>query len=194
VISQITNVDADILVKYVSDYSSTFINITDIYLDIDEMAHSRVARATQSLRSDSIRYGTLAMILFATTALVTNLILPHFISHSTLTRQASLSQQSVSDPLHASLLAEEEGVEDKETREMENFLPPPPVQVVQIKGHSATKSDNFRISWLTLPRAWMASHILMSTTLLLTSLTSKRITTTLLVGILGISWALTRKS
>ena len=45
--------------------------------------------------------------------------------------------------------------------------------------------------WLTLPRAWTASHILTSTVLFSTFLTRSTIVSTFLVSLLGISWALT---
>jgi solute carrier family 45, member 1/2/4 len=49
-----------------------------------------------------------------------------------------------------------------------------------------------KVPWLTLPRAWAASHILTSTVLLSTYLTHSPIQSTCLASILGISWALTQ--
>lgn len=133
------------------------------------------------------------MVFFAMVALLTNLILPHFISHSS-NRKTSPSRRAALDTSSSPLLEEEEKEDaEKEVSETDQFLPPTPTAQTHTANHSLnSKSISLCISWLALPRAWVASHILMSTTLLLTSFTDKRIPTTLLVGVLGISWALTQ--
>lgn len=86
------------------------------------------------------------MLSFATTAFLTNLILPRFVSAET-----SESAQSL------------------------------------MSAPTKTRNCNF-----TLPRAWLIAHIVTSISFLLLGLTRSRGVATLLIAVLGISWALTQ--
>lgn len=65
---------------------------------------------------------------------------------------------------------------------------------VQHSGVTTTSPTEscLKIKWLTIPRAWMASHLLTFAILFSTSLTRSPSHSTILVSVLGISWAVTQ--
>lgn len=115
------------------------------------------------------------MILFATAALITNLLLPLFISppHPRISPSTASSEtpQFEDEPSSPDFTNEED--------EQRPFLPSSPPHPLNIP-------------FLTLPTAWTLSHLLASTLLFSTALTHARIPSTILVALLGISWALTQ--
>ena len=125
------------------------------------------------------------MTLFAITALVSNIFLPLLVSYpknpwSTFVPQ---SQSSTASPTVE--IFRNEGLAPDTSTEEGLFRP-------RVANHLSWLKSLFSISWLTLPRAWIASHILTSVTLLSTALTHSRILSTVLVSLLGISWAMTQ--
>ena len=145
--------------------------------------HPSPLQTPLSLRPDSIRQGTLAMTFFAIIALVTNLVLPLFVFYPSGSQARSIlrDEQIVPHP-------------DAELVEVEvatSSIPTEGAISSPTSDHPGLRSV-LSISWLTLPRAWMASHILTSIILLSTALIHSRISSTFLVGLLGISWALTQ--
>ncbi len=123
------------------------------------------------------------MTLFAITALAANLLLPLFVSYP-------------SNPLETSISCSRSSTtsSDLEAIENEESAPGTPTKrrvFSAITGPARLKSV-VSIPWLTLSRAWAASHILTAVTLLSTALTRLRTSSTLLVGLLGVSWALTQ--
>lgn len=125
------------------------------------------------------------MTLFAITALVSNLFLPLFVSYpkSRLAAFVPRSQSSTASPI-VEIVGNEEPTPDNLTEE--GFFRP------RVANDLSCLKSLFSIPWLTLPRAWTASHILTSVTLLSTVLAHSRIPSIILVSLLGISWAMTQ--
>lgn len=123
------------------------------------------------------------MTLFAITALAANLSLPLFVSYA-------------SNPLETSILCSGSSTASSDIESIENEEPAPGTPTKRRVFSAITGPPRLgsvvSIPWLTLPRAWTASHILTAVTLLSTAFTRLRTSSTLLVGLLGMSWALTQ--
>ena len=146
-------------------------------------SHFNPLQAPLILHPESVRQGTFAMNLFALTALATSLFLPIFIDYS-------------STPLATSTSHPDSPPNSSDPEIVENGEPPPNSLsgrfVSDVNSGPPRRKSILSVSWLTLPRAWTASHILTSVTLLSTALIHSRKTSTVLVGLLGVSWALTQ--
>ena len=123
------------------------------------------------------------MTLFAIVAFFTSLFLPLFVSHHRNHLATSISRSE-------SFLT----TSDLEAIENDESVPGSQIGAGVLGTTNGLPQLNSipSISWLTLPRTWTASHIMTSVVLLSTALTDSRNLSVLLVGLLGISWAMTQ--
>ncbi len=119
------------------------------------------------------------MTLFAITALATNLLLPLLVCYP-------------STPVATSILCSQSSTTSSNLETIENEGSAPGTVTEQDVYSPPSLKSLLAIPWFTLPHAWTASHTLTSVILLSTALTRSRIPSTLLVGLLGVSWALTQ--
>ncbi|KAI1355850.1 major facilitator superfamily domain-containing protein [Xylaria sp. FL0043] len=142
-------------------YTSSYIG--DIYVQpyLEENPHMTPAELDK-LYEDATRRGTHALLIFAITSLVTNVVLPFFIDPTYDTHPAAgeLPNQS-----HA--------VDEDDTSAMRKWL------------------RRLVIPGLTLRRAWMLSHILFAVSMFSTLIARSIEAATTLIGLIGITWALT---
>ncbi len=125
------------------------------------------------------------MILFAAVALLSNLILPLLVSSSNRKPSAPFELSKMSNHFHRMQNEENEGLLTKASTKEHLRSTIQPSRFSRLR--SCLPFPEF-----TLPRAWAASQILASVTLLSTSIPSSPISSTFLVSLLGISWALTQ--
>lgn len=120
-----------------------------------------------ALQDQSIRHATLAMLLFSVIALLTSLALPLVISKGT--------------PVTPRI---------KTTHQSSRFL----TQVELDEKPNILMKEDIKIdeNWISLARAWMYSHVLISLCMLGVTLTDNFICAVSFTAILGISWALTQ--
>ena len=107
------------------------------------------------------------------------MILPHFIAQSTNRVSAQ-----VESGLNAPEADDDEKFSPGSPSERDTFLP--------TSTSPSTGGPRVKKAWLTLPRAWTASHLLASIVLFSTALTRAYVPTMMLISILGISWGLTQ--
>ncbi|KAI6716334.1 hypothetical protein JHW43_001112 [Diplocarpon mali] len=143
-------------------------------------------KSPASMTRDSTRYATLSLVFFATTALLTNLLAPRCISTNSSTssrHQARSHNAAAAEPLLEEAEPSVHGSEGLSsfTRTSNGGKQEP---------HSVY--SRYMASWLTLPRLWAASHIFRPAVLLATALTDSLLVSTVLVGMLGMSWAMTQ--
>ena len=124
------------------------------------------------------------MVLFAIIALVSNLVLPLLISSSSESSPRLYKHSNLSTTSSKAMMIPNEKVSlgapsNESARDIEQ-----------------TRNSKLGIllapSWLTLSLAWSVSQVFSAVVLLSTSMTKSPITSTLLVSLLGISWALTQ--
>ncbi|KAI0424985.1 major facilitator superfamily domain-containing protein [Xylaria sp. FL1042] len=142
-------------------YTSSYIG--DIYVQpfLEENPH-RTPAELDKLYEDATRMGTRALLIFAITSLVTNVALPFFIDPT-----------YDSHPAAGELPNQSRGVYEDDTSAIRKWL-----QRLVIPG-------------LTLRRAWMFSHILFAVSMFLTPVARSIEAATTLIGLIGITWALT---
>jgi solute carrier family 45 protein 1/2/4 len=133
---------------------------------------------------DATRVGTFALLMFAITSLSANILLP-FIITPTYRAPAQLTRPGFSPHEH-----------DRPSTpgtpgpgSMHSFFPPTPSP--ETHSRLARLLSACQIPWLTLRRAWLLSHVLfaccMASTFFITSIAAG----TVLVAVIGLSWALT---
>ncbi|KAI0976188.1 major facilitator superfamily domain-containing protein [Xylaria arbuscula] len=142
-------------------YTSSYIG--DIYVQpyLEENPHMTPAELDK-LYEDATRMGTHALLIFAITSLVTNVVLPFFIDPTYDSYAAASNPQNQNHEIH-----------EDETSAVRKWL-----QRLVIPG-------------LTLRRAWMFSHILFAVSMFLTLVARSIEAATALIGLIGITWALT---
>ncbi|KAH8648203.1 hypothetical protein BGZ60DRAFT_390772 [Tricladium varicosporioides] len=134
--------------------------------DTKTLSNSLPRQKVQVILADATRFGTLSLVFFATTAFTINLILPFFISQPTST-----------DGNQDYIFTHEE-----RSTSGSRFL-----STSALKSSSSAAAPKF-----TVRRAWIASHILAAATFFSIGLTKDHTLSTILISILGISWALTQ--
>lgn len=133
--------------------------------------------------SDAVRHGNLAMVYFAIVALLSNILLPLIVvSEKRKARMAAFGLSNLSDKVPVN-----EERKDVLKARLKDYTSGP----LRFSLFARTKV-RLPSSWVTLPRAWMVSHILTSTILFCTSLTRSPVASTCLVSLLGVSWAVTQ--
>ncbi|RDL39309.1 MFS general substrate transporter [Venustampulla echinocandica] len=142
-------------------YSSSYIG--DIYVQpfLEENPNMTPVEIDQ-LYEKATRVGTFALLIYAITSLATNVFLPFFIAPSYDNPSANSSNPSSS-------------------------LHPPKIYTTRFTRFL----DRLVIPWLTLRRAWLLSHCIFALCMFSTLIVRSIEAATTLIGIVGISWALT---
>jgi len=132
------------------------------------------------------RVGTFALLIFAFTSFTSNMLLPFIIVPSyrapeplTPPTRTSFGHNRPSTP----------GTPGAMSASMTSFFPPTPSP----ESHSRLTRllSALQIQWLTLRRAWLLSHILFAACMFSTFFITGTTAGTVLVGVIGLSWALT---
>ncbi|GAP89227.1 putative general alpha-glucoside permease [Rosellinia necatrix] len=142
-------------------YTSSYIG--DIYVQpfLEENPHMTPAELDE-LYERATRMGTHALLIFAITSLVTNVVLPFFIDPT-----------YDNHPAAGKPLSQTHGIHEDDTVGVSKWL------------------ERLVIPGFTLRRAWMYSHILFSVSMFLTLFARTIEGATVLIGLIGITWALT---
>ncbi len=144
-------------------YTSAYIG--EIYAEpFLEANPNMTPKELDKLYEDATREGTFALLIFAIMGLATNVFLPFFITPTYETRPAI------------------EGRAPGET---------PAVLKDYDENHKKSWLDHLVIPGLTLRRAWMFSQILFTGSMLCTVFVRTVAAATVLIGLVGITWALT---
>lgn len=126
------------------------------------------------------RVGTFALLIFAITSFASNILLPFFItpSYQPPELEPSFDQhyQRASTP----------GTPGTLSASMSEYFTPAPTNKPSRISHFLTR---LQIPGLTLRRAWLLSHLLFAACMWLTLLVHTPKAATALVGVVGISWA-----
>ena len=123
---------------------------------------------------DATRYATFALLIFAITSFVANMLLPFFVMPTYGTPSTH------SKPPSSLSINTENGRSDRlNTRQQSAFQR-------QVKRLLSL----LQIQWLTLRRAWLLSHIMFSLCMFATFLVWSPIAATVLTAFIGIPWAL----
>ncbi|MCJ1361426.1 hypothetical protein MMC16_000526 [Acarospora aff. strigata] len=128
------------------------------------------------------RVGTFALLIFAITSFTSNMLLPLLITPS----YQPPDLEPPSDQHHPR--ASTPGTPGTLSASMSEYFAPKPVKKPSRLSHFLT---NLQIPGLTLRRAWLLSHLLFAACMCLTFLVRTPAAATVLVGVIGISWALT---
>ncbi|KAI1425989.1 major facilitator superfamily domain-containing protein [Xylaria sp. FL1777] len=142
-------------------YTSSYIG--DIYVQpyLEENPHMTPAELDE-LYERATRMGTHALLIFAITSLVTNVVLPFFIDPTYDGHPAAGNAQS-----------QNHGIHEDDVSAVRKWL------------------KRLVIPGFTLRRAWMFSHILFAGSMFLTLVARTIEAATALIGLIGITWALT---
>ncbi|KAI0408684.1 major facilitator superfamily domain-containing protein [Xylaria palmicola] len=142
-------------------YTSSYIG--DIYVQpfLEENPHMTPAELDE-LYERATRMGTHALLIFAITSLVTNIVLPFFIDPTYDNHPAAGKPPS-----------QNQGIDEDDASVIRKCL------------------KRLVIPGFTLRRAWMLSHILFAVSMLSTLFARSIEAATALIGLIGITWALT---
>ncbi|KAI3343861.1 major facilitator superfamily domain-containing protein [Ustulina deusta] len=142
-------------------YTSSYIG--DIYVQpfLEENPHMTPAELDE-LYERATRMGTHALLIFAITSLVTNVVLPFFIDPTYDSHPAAGLPPS-----------QNHGIHEDDASSIRKWL------------------QHLIIPGFTLRRAWMFSHILFAGSMFLTLVARTIEAATALIGLIGITWALT---
>jgi len=138
------------------------------------------------------RVGTFALLIFAITSFTSNLLLPFIIVPTY--RPPLLDKLNTSQSFHSDISHHHyqnpptPGTPGTLSASMTSFFPPTPSP----DSHSRLTRllSACQIPWLTLRRAWLLSHILFALCMGLTFFINTPTTATVLVGFVGLAWAL----
>lgn len=127
------------------------------------------------------RVGTFALLIFAITSLASNILLPFIIVP---TYRAPPSPYPNTHNFRPST----PGTPGTLSASMTSFFPPTPSP----ESHSRFTRllSACQISWLTLRRAWILAHLLFALCMFLTFFIRTPVAATVLVGFIGVAWAL----
>ncbi|KAJ2985405.1 hypothetical protein NUW58_g5549 [Xylaria curta] len=142
-------------------YTSSYIG--DIYVQpfLEENPHMTPAELDE-LYERATRTGTHALLIFAITSLTTNVVLPFFIDPTYDTHSAAHMAPN-----------QNRGIDDDDTSGIRKWI------------------KRLVIPGFTLRRAWMFSHILFAVSMISTLFARTIEAATALIGLIGITWALT---
>ncbi|KAI9876745.1 MAG: hypothetical protein M1830_005827 [Pleopsidium flavum] len=127
------------------------------------------------------RVGTFALLIFAITSFASNMLLPFLVTPSY--QPPELKTPFYQQPQRAST----PGTPGTLSASMTEYFTPAPTNKPSRLSHFLT---HLQIRGLTLRRAWLLSHILFAACMWLTFLVHTPTAATVLVGIVGLSWAL----
>jgi solute carrier family 45 protein 1/2/4 len=161
-------------------YTTTFIG--EIYVD-------PILRANPSMTKEEIdliwergtRRGTTALLVFAITTFLSSVFLP-FIIPPTYQNPLSAYKTGTSTPLTPSA----SGLSTS------SYFPSRPTGWQRVHARVFSLLSNIQIPGLTLRRAWFFSHIVFAICMALTFLINSTTLATVLVGFIGVPWALTQ--
>lgn len=137
----------------------------------------------ESAWEKATRVGTFALLIFAITSFTANMILPFLIIPS---YNKAPELQAPPDERHPR--ASTPGTPGTLSASMSEYFTPTPKNKPSRIAHLLT---NLQIPGLTLRRAWLLSHLLFALCMWTTFLVRTPTVATALVGVVGISWALT---
>ena len=171
-------------------YVTTYIGqlkVNPIFAAHPDMSPSEVDEAWES----ATRVGSFALLIFAITSFGSNLILPFLVIPS---YRAETPKSNLSSSFHSSASPHRHhqhpntpGTPGAMSASVTSFFPPPP----EPSTHSrlARLLSLAQIPWLTLRRAWLLSHFLFAICMFFTFFISTPLGATIMVGITGLSWA-----
>ncbi|KAI4177741.1 MAG: hypothetical protein LQ343_000205 [Gyalolechia ehrenbergii] len=172
-------------------YITTYIgqlHVNPIFKANPDMSPKEIDEAWES----ATRVGSFALLIFAITSFTSNMLLPFFVVP---TYRAPSPSKSLSS-FHSSTSVHRNGHQPTTPRDtplpmsasMTSFFPPPPDEA----SHSrlARLLSLAQIPWLTLRRAWILAHLLFAMCMALTFFVTTPFAATVLVGVVGLSWAL----
>ncbi|MCJ1383585.1 hypothetical protein MMC17_006699 [Xylographa soralifera] len=170
-------------------YITTYIGQLDVnpYFEANpDLSEDQIDKAWEN----ATRIGTFALLVFAITSFSSNMLLPLIIVPTYRPPQPPPS------------LAHHEHIRPSSPRtprtpitpggmstSMSSFFPPVPSD----ESHSRLSRllSAFQIPWLTLRRAWLLSHLLFAACMFSTFFITTATAATVLVGVIGLAWALT---
>ena len=131
------------------------------------------------------RRGTLALLVYSIITFIASVILPWLIQPA---YQAPVVSTKPGTPLTASLHTDASSYFTPSTK---NSTSLPAIYYRKFQSASSSLIMRCRIPGLTLRRAWFLSHLMFATCMLLTFLVRGTLLATLLIGLVGIPWAIT---
>ena len=179
-------------------YISTYIG--EIYVQPYSEANPHMSKEEiKQLWQQATRVGTFALFVFAVASFVASVLLPLIVASSSLATQLEVATPTLQT--HRLETA------SSTTGQLERYPLQTADSLQSSKSTSETSSsgtmtvtrlysrlsslDDLRIPWLTLPRAWMLSHILFALLTWATFYVHTTTAATIIVGLLGIPWAMT---
>ena len=136
---------------------------------------------------EATRVGSFALLIFAITSFASNILLPFIVvpSYRPVRPAESTSAPYYSSQYNHPSTPGTPGMSGS----MTSFFPPTPSP----ESHSRVTRilSICQIPWLTLRRAWILSHLLYALCMGLTFFVSTPFAATILVGVIGLAWALT---
>lgn len=171
-------------------YITTYIgqlHVNPYFASNPDLSNEDIDRAWEN----GTRVATFGLLIFAITSFVSNLILPFVVVPSytaPTTPSRNQSFHSVRSP-HRHSQPTTPSTPAAMSASMTSFFPPTPSP----SSHSRLTRllSAAQIPWLTLRRAWLLSHILFAICMLLTFFINTPTAATVLVGVIGLCWALT---
>ncbi|CAK7217632.1 hypothetical protein SCUCBS95973_003220 [Sporothrix curviconia] len=168
-------------------YTSSYIG--EIYVEPFLEANPHMTpEELDRLYEQATRVGTFALLVYSITSLCTNVFLPFFIAPTYDGRNAGQQQQQQQQRSR-----QEQFVIDGNGNGNGNGAAGQPQQGRGTGGEKPTKAwlDYLVIPGFTLRRAWMLSLLLFSSSMFCTVLVRSVAAATFLIGLVGITWALT---
>lgn len=132
---------------------------------------------------EGTRHGALALLVFAITTFVSSVVLPFF---TTPTLQIPKKKEGPSlqlSPTSSRTLPPSEYSEQ---------LKPGRTRIEEVEERISSALSRLQIPGLTLRKAWLISHVLYAICMFLTFVVRDTVLATVLVGLVGIPWALTQ--
>ncbi|KAL8932459.1 MAG: hypothetical protein Q9211_006302 [Gyalolechia sp. 1 TL-2023] len=172
-------------------YITTYIgqlHVNPIFKANPNMSPEEIDEAWES----ATRVGSFALLIFAITSFTSNMVLPFFVVPTYRALPPSKSCSS----FHSSSSAYRNGHQSTTpagtplpmSASMTSFFPPPPDEVAHSR--LARILSLAQIPWLTLRRAWILAHLLFAMCMALTFFITTPLAATVLVGAIGVAWAL----
>lgn len=171
-------------------YSTTYIGqlyVNPVFADNPHLSKGEIDKAWE----DATRIGTLALLIYATISFLANMLLPLFVvplygpAPETVSQRDSLDGGSDDEA--------EPAARRLSFSSMPTGNPSEPlldaVPIAQETEGKPTWLSRLRIPGLTLPRVWLLSHLLFAACMFGTFFIYSHQAGSVLVGIIGISWA-----
>ncbi|KAL8771578.1 MAG: hypothetical protein Q9209_003021 [Squamulea sp. 1 TL-2023] len=173
-------------------YITTYIgqlHVNPIFRANPDMSPAEIDAAWES----ATRVGSFALLIFAITSFTSNMVLPFLVVPTYHVppplKRADSFHSPISPYRNSNQPTTPSGTPLPMSASMTSFFPPPPSE----PSHSRLTRllSSAQISWLTLRRAWMLSHLLFALCMALTFFITTPLAATILAGVVGLSWALT---